>query len=429
MPFDNFLRWNSPNTEDVCWHLFSQVQKEENLVLLRSNQFENKIIENQFDWLLAFGAKNKYIAQNESDFENLQSFIDDEKEWLFGHFNYDAKNQLENLESNNPKRIPFPEMHFFSAKHIVIAIKNQLYVKSSAPEYLQSLLDNKIKNSSSDKHCTFNLKPTISKNEFLEKIESLKKHIQLGDIYEVNFCQEFIDSPKSFYPELAFKLMQEKTPSPFSAFYKIGDFYALSSSPERYICKRGSKVSSQPIKGTIKRSADKETDFDLRKKLELSEKDKAENVMIVDLVRNDLARIAKKGSVVVDELFGLYTFPHVHQLISTVSCEVYENTANIDIIKKTFPMGSMTGAPKIRAMQLIEKHENFQRGLYSGAIGYFNPNGDFDFNVVIRTLLYDTGQNKLQLAVGGAITAQSVSEDEYEETLLKAHSVNIALQD
>ena len=209
---------------------------------------------------------------------------------------------------------------------------------------------------------------------------------------------------------------------------RLGNLYALSASPERYISKNGNEVISQPIKGTAKRLSDEMEDEKLRLHLENDQKERSENIMITDLVRNDLSKFANKGSVKVDELCNIYSFKQVHQLISTVTCQVDKSLSPVYMIRETFPMGSMTGAPKISAMNIIEELEDSKRGLYSGAVGYFNPRGDFDFNVVIRSILYNTLNNYVSFSVGSAITAKSIPENEYEECLIKAKAMREALE-
>jgi len=265
--------------------------------------------------------------------------------------------------------------------------------------------------------------PKLTKEAYINNIKTIKEHIQQGDIYEVNYCQEFFAKQVKIKPiQLYFKL-NDKSPTPFSCFVKHNDKYLLSASPERFIKKQGNKITSQPIKGTIKRGGDKVEDERLKELLYNDNKERSENIMIVDLVRNDLSKISKKNSVKVDELCGIYTFPQVHQMISTVSADLNENITFNDIIKATFPMGSMTGAPKIRAMELIEKYEVSKRGLYSGTVGYIDSFGNFDFNVVIRSILYNMDTQYLSFFVGGAITHLSDPEKEYEECLLKAKAM------
>ena len=262
--------------------------------------------------------------------------------------------------------------------------------------------------------------PSEDKQSYLEKVSSLKNEIQLGNIYEINFCQEFLATDASIDPVALFYQLTEHYPTPFAAFLKQGSLYSIGNSPERYLARNGNTIISQPIKGTIRRGKTPGEDRKLKNQLEADPKEISENVMIVDLVRNDLSRTAVPGTVKVAELCKLYTFPLWHQLISTITSEVNDSTSNYDLIKSTFPMGSMTGAPKISAMKLIESHENFKRGLYSGSIGYVEPNGDFDLNVVIRTFNYDSEKKLVSYPVGGAITSKSQPETEYQECLVKA---------
>jgi len=258
----------------------------------------------------------------------------------------------------------------------------------------------------------------------------------------MNLCQEFFSENTDLDPVAVFERLNGIGKAPFSTFMRWRDRYLLSASPERFLKKEGRKVMSQPIKGTRRRSL--QDDNAMRKELETSEKDRAENVMIVDLVRNDLARNCIPGSVQVEELFGIYTFETVHQMISTVTgtlkpLEVIKsnflndhNDSNyfndLNVLRDAFPPGSMTGAPKVMAMELIEKYEKTRRGLYSGAVGYFDPAGDFDFNVVIRSILYNATSRYVSVQVGGAIVYDSVPEQEYEECLVKAEAMLKALR-
>ena len=211
--------------------------------------------------------------------------------------------------------------------------------------------------------------------------------------------------------------------------YKLDDKFLVCASPERYLKKVGSKIFSQPIKGTSKRNV-KDTDEDEKSKKDLieSEKETSENVMVVDLVRNDLSKVCVEGSVKVEELFGVYSFPQVHQMISTVSGTVSAQVKFTDILKATFPMGSMTGVPKKRVMGLIEQYEKTKRGLFSGSLGYINPEGDFDFNVVIRSILYNQSAKYVSIQAGSAITYYSDAEKEYDECLLKIEAMKKVLE-
>lgn len=256
----------------------------------------------------------------------------------------------------------------------------------------------------------------------------MQQHIALGDIYEANFCQEFYAENTQIEPLSTFWRLNVISEPPFACFLKINRHFLLSASPERYLQRKGNTVISQPIKGTAKRSQNPEKDEQLKTELKQNPKERSENVMIVDLVRNDLSHFATKGSVKVTELCKVYTFKQVHQLISTIEATVNENTSSVDLIRSTFPMGSMTGAPKVSAMKIIEQLEATKRGLYSGAVGYFAPNGDFDFNVVIRSILYNAERQYVSFSVGSAITAKSAAEREYDECLIKAKAMRKVLE-
>jgi para-aminobenzoate synthetase component 1 len=270
----------------------------------------------------------------------------------------------------------------------------------------------------------FNFTPRISKEEYIEQVKKLKHQIQLGNIYEVNFCQEFYaENVFIEYPFDAYFKLNNITKAPFSCYFHMDEFSIFGGSPERFLKKVGTKLISEPIKGTSKRGLSENEDNELKQALISDPKERAENVMIVDLVRNDLSKIAQKNSVEVEELCQIYSFETVHQMISRISCEVESTTKFTDIIRATFPMGSMTGVPKIRAMELIEEHESFKRGVYSGSVGYIKPSGDFDFNVVIRSLLYNQKNNYISCSVGGALTNLSDPEKEYEECLVKVKRI------
>ena len=260
------------------------------------------------------------------------------------------------------------------------------------------------------------------REEYLQQAEAIMRHIQRGDIYEMNFCLEFFAEDVSIHPASTWLALNARSPMPFACYYRSTDFHLLCASPERFLKRTGKRILSQPIKGTAPRGKDAESDRMQRNKLAADEKEMAENIMIVDLVRNDLSRTAVRGSVKVDELMGIHTFPALHQMISTVSAEVEEHTPATDIIRAAFPMGSMTGAPKVRAMQLIEQYENARRGLFSGSVGYFTPGGDFDLNVVIRSIQYREDRY-LSFSAGSAITVRSDAAKEYEECLLKAKTM------
>ncbi len=351
------------------------------------------------------------------------------KGWQFGFVSYDYKNQIEpQLSSNNLDNVQFAEKHFFSPELVFEIAKNEviihyettIYSSEQVTELFNEITEIEL---NSNLNQSIKVTPRLTKAEYLDKVKALQQHIQLGDIYEVNFCQEFYAEQVEINPLSLYLKLNKKSPTPFSCFVKHNDNYLLCASPERFIKKTGDKIISQPIKGTIKRGGSEAEDEALKIQLKNDPKERAENVMIVDLVRNDLSKIAQKGSVNVDELCEIYTFPQVHQMISTVSANVEKEMDFDTILKATFPMGSMTGAPKVRAMELIEEYETTKRGLYSGTVGYIDANGDFDFNVVIRSIAYNKNNNYLSYMVGGAITALSDPEKEYEECMLKAKAM------
>lgn len=384
--------------------------------ILDSNNYENTHYK-EYDLLAGFGAKSIILSNRFSELEALSK----KGCWLFGFLTYDLKNELESLKSENHDGLDFPDLCFFEPEILVEVQNDEVRISGDDAEKFKGLIfEIDVRFYSVNE---VQIQSRISKEKYIKNILQLLSHIQLGDIFEVNFCQEFYAENAVVNPESVYNVLNTKSPVPFGSFLKVGDKYCLGASPERFIKKTGPKVISQPIKGTVKRAASEEGDKVVKKDLINNDKEKSENVMIVDLVRNDLSRFAKDGSVQVEELFGIYTFPQVHQMISTIVCEVIEDQSPVEIIKNTFPMGSMTGAPKVRAMKLIEEYESTKRGLYSGAIGYIKPNGDFDFNVVIRSILYNASKQYLSFMVGGAITSKSNPQDEYEESLLKAKAI------
>jgi len=379
---------------------------------------------NKFDYLLAIG-NYRHIETNAGDaFEQLKHFLDEHQDWCFGYFGYDLKNEIENLTSEHPDHIGFSDMVFFIPE-IIIAVDEQIHIGTRHYQhdvFYEQILSapGVIKNV----HTPVVLRERISKDEYIDKVTSIRNHIVEGDIYEMNLCQEFFADDAVIDPYAIFSELCNFSKAPFSVLFRWGDRYLISASPERFMKKTGDTIFSQPMKGTIQRDADPAKDILLKQQLSASEKDRAENVMIVDLVRNDLAKSCRTGTIQVDELFAIYSFEHVHQMVSTVSGELNKETHPVDAIKNAFPMGSMTGAPKVMAMALIEQYETTRRGLFSGSMGYFMPekNGrgyDFDFNVIIRSILYQASEKYISAQVGGAIVYDSVPEDEYRECLTK----------
>jgi para-aminobenzoate synthetase component 1 len=387
---------------------------------LDSNSFNDPY--GKFDTLIAIGAQAEVTAQAGNAFEQLEAFRKDNPGWITGFFGYDLKNETEQLSSSNPDGLQFPDLYFFAPLHLIMIRGDKAEVISNQPQFvLDHIEQQELIIPTAQPAIT--LQPRFTQQEYIDAVTGIQEHINRGDIYVTNFCQEFFAEHAHINPLEIFTQLNDISPNPFSTFFKWTDNYILGASPERFLAKRGSKLISQPIKGTAKRNPDVQIDEQIKQQLRNHPKELQENVMIVDLVRNDLTRSAKQGTVKTEELFGIHSFQYVHQMISTVVCELRDGLSAIQAIKNTFPMGSMTGAPKISAMQLMEQYERSKRGVYSGAVGYFSPDNDFDFNVVIRSLLYNSAKQYLSFHAGSAITYHAVAEKEYEECLLKAQAV------
>ncbi|WP_245578707.1 anthranilate synthase component I family protein [Algoriphagus vanfongensis] len=339
------------------------------------------------------------------------------KNKLAGIISYDYKNQLEKLSSGNPSLVKVPDLTFFEAELIITFSSEQIQSNLPLPDHLWS------GTSSSQTETKVTLQALTTKKNYLETFHRIQDQIVQGNTYEMNYCIAMAGEIQQLQPVAAFFNLMNLSPMPFSALFKANDKYLISASPERFLKKIGSQLIAQPIKGTARRSANTEQDEANKKNLLASEKERAENLMITDLMRNDLSKVSKTGSVEVPELFGLYSFPKVHQMISTVQSQLQDNISLRDIIQASFPMGSMTGAPKIKTMELIDQLENFQRGWFSGSLMLIDETGDFDSSVIIRSIIVDQRQNKLYFGVGSAVTIDADAEAEYEECLLKASAI------
>ncbi|WP_291120360.1 anthranilate synthase component I family protein [Flavobacterium sp. UBA6135] len=399
------------------------------VVFLDTNNYHQKY--SNYDAVLAVDAFTSIKTDYYNAFEDLHQYQTHTKDWLFGYLSYDLKNDTEALQSKNFDGLEFPDLFFFQPKKLFFLKENQVEM-----QYL-NLCDDEVDDDFEDigrgkreegslesgDESETKIQQRISKEAYLQKVSKMLEYIHHGDIYEANFCMEFFAKDATIDPIEIYQKLNAISQPPFAVYFKNNHQFLLSASPERYLKKEGTKIISQPIKGTARRVFDVELDEQSKSDLAVNPKERAENIMIVDLVRNDLSKTAIKGSVEVEELCQIYTFKQVHQLISTVVSQVENTTSPVEIIKTTFPMGSMTGAPKFSAMKIIEELEETKRGLYSGAIGYFSPEGDFDFNVVIRSILYNSKNQYLSFSVGSAITSEATPEGEYEECLLKAKAM------
>ncbi|GAB2630822.1 anthranilate synthase component I family protein [Belliella aquatica] len=366
------------------------------------------------------GFKKAFYAGNKS-LTVEQAFDLYGKNEMVGILSYDYKNKVEKLVSQNPSLVDLPESVFFIPELSIHFEENEIRINSCDPENIfQEIVQFEINQKPNP---SVEIQPQTSKEEYKKAIHSIQNHIVEGDIYEMNYCMAFSFETAQWNPIQGFLDLMKNSAMPFSTLLKAENKYLICASPERFLKKEGNKLIAQPIKGTIKRGADTQQDDLLKAQLFESEKERAENLMIVDLMRNDLSKISETGSVKVDELFGVYAFPKVFQMISTVS-STCQNEVNLKaLFHATFPMGSMTGAPKIKCMELIERHENFQRGWFSGTVGHISENGDMDFNVIIRSILFDKTAQKGFFAVGSAITFDADASYEYDECLLKASAI------
>jgi para-aminobenzoate synthetase component 1 len=413
-------------------HLLSWSQQFETALWLDSNNYQQQYA--SFDSALALEEFTSIKTDYTNAFDKLKEYQTITKDYIFGYISYDVKNDVERLSSNNHDGLDFADLYFFQPQKLIFIKGKNIefhYLKMVDDEIesdFNTICTTKITSTPSDSDEKIKIKLRIHKDEYYSKVHTILDHIKRGDLYEANFCQEFYAENASINPVEVYKHLNDISEPPFASFLKMDHQYALCASPERYLKKQGLKIISQPIKGTAKRLISTIDDDKIAADLSRDIKERAENVMIVDLVRNDLSKTAKIATVKVEELCKVYSFKQVHQMVSTVVSEIDTTTHPIETLRSTFPMGSMTGAPKVSAMKIIEKLEETKRGLYSGTIGYFTPENDFDFNVVIRSILYNEEKKYISYSVGGAITEKSIVEKEYEECLLKAKAMKYVLQ-
>lgn len=391
---------------------------------LDSNQYQS-----DSEMLVGAGVARLHASSSANALAGLQLLIEERKSWLFGHLGYELATTEKISHSHKENQLAFPDLFFFEPEIVLQLNAGVVRITAANPDAVFEAISQQPLLITETKIAPIEIKSKIDKNEYLAIINQLKKHIQRGDCYEINFCQEFFGHIVDADPFTLFKKLNNISPNPFSGIYRMNDKWLLCASPERYIKKTNNTIISQPIKGTLQRNIKKGNIKDEQQQLFQSQKDKAENVMVVDLVRNDLSRICEEGSVHVDELFGIYSFPQVHQMISTISGTLKNEINFKDIIDATFPMGSMTGAPKISVMQLIDKYEKSKRGIFSGALGYLKPNGDCDFNVIIRSIMYNQSTQYLSFQAGSGITIYSDAENEWEECMIKAKAIKSILED
>jgi len=420
------------NPEQLKKQLLFWSQQFREIIFLDSNSKHNTNQKySSYDSILAVDAFTSIKTDYHNAFEDLKQYQQTTGDWIFGYMTYDLKNDVEALQSNNFDGLNFPDLFFFQPKKLFLLKGNQLEI-----QYL-NMCDDEIEEDFSaiiqsqkwvtENESSIEIQQRISKENYIKKVSKMQEYIHRGDMYEANFCMEFFAENAHIHPFEKFEKLTTISKAPFTVFLKNNQQFLLSASPERYLKKEGERLISQPIKGTAQRFSDAVEDEKSKNQLASDPKERAENIMITDLVRNDLSRTAQQNSVQVEELCAVYSFLQVHQMISTITSKLDSQYSVIEAIKNSFPMGSMTGAPKVSAMKISEELEETKRGLYSGAVGYFTPTADFDFNVVIRSILYNQENKYVSFSVGSAITAQSVPEKEYEECILKAKAMSEVL--
>ena len=394
--------------------------------MLDSNGYFNPYSYRSYDYIAAWHADLTEEWESSDFFENLRALKETKPAFRFGFLSYELKNEVEKLKSGNPDFLEFPKAFFFQPRKIIFQKNSQWFAHGidDIGDFVNEVMKTSSLTVEEERPISANI--DTEKADYLRNVEKLRGHIAEGDIYEINYCVQF-RALENREPMALFQALRQKSPVPFSGVLAWSGFSIVSASPERFLKKIGNKLISQPIKGTIKRGQTPFSDNELRRELALSEKERAENVMIVDLTRNDLTRFAWPGTVKVEDLFGVYSFPMVHQMISTVSAALVRESDSISALKQAFPMGSMTGAPKVRAMELIDEYENFRRGPFSGSLGYLDSNGNFDFNVLIRSVFQNHNSQRMAFCAGGAITWESNPENEWQEMQLKASAIKSVL--
>lgn len=381
---------------------------------------------NKYNCIVGSGIIDSFQAQAGNALDTLSTWLKQNTgKWIFGHLGYGLKNETEQIITTKTDFNNFPDLYFFIPETVIKLNSSNVEITTQVghnpQDIFSAILNTEIQSLAPPKA---NVKSRVSKTDYLQAIHQIKQHILRGDCYELNYCQEYYAENYTANPIDIFTRLQQKSPTPFGCYYKVDNNYLLCASPERYVQKTGSTLISQPIKGTEPRNhQSREQDKLQIELLKSSAKNLAENVMVVDLVRNDFSKICDEGSVQVSELFGIYSFPQVHQMISTIKGEIDPKMNIADIAKATFPMGSMTGAPKKRVLEIIDQLEPTARNIYSGTVGYISPDNDFDFNVVIRSIIYNTETRYLSYFVGGGITWNSIPEDEYTECIHKAAAI------
>lgn len=357
---------------------------------------------------------------------------DQARDWVFGHVAYDLGDGSGHLRSRHQRDPALPLERWFVPRTVIEWSGGRTLVHlhpahEEEGSALASVLLQEPRAARNDGRPLGPWVPDTDRGRYLANARRLLRHIQRGDIYEVNYCTRHSARAVDWDPYAAFGRMLQRSRAPFAAFYREGERFVLCASPERFLAIDGDRVVGEPMKGTRPRSSDPEEDGRLAAELASDAKERAENVMAVDVMRHDLARVAASRSVTVPELCAVRSYPAVHQMVSTVAATLAPGSSAYAALLAAFPMASMTGAPKIRAMELIDEAEDRARGLFSGTFGFFAPDGTADLNVVIRSVFFDRERGTAAIHAGSALTANCDPETEWEECALKARSVMEAI--
>lgn len=366
-----------------------------------------------------------------SSFDELSAKLSSNKDkfanaW-FGYLGYGLKNSLEQLPHDHPCLPEFPDLYMVNYRLVILFnhTRQDVEIWSESEDDLQHI-PAPLSEYNEYSFEIANLASNMTKDEYFSYVEQIKEAIKNGDLYQANLTRKFSCEIKNYDAFAIFKKLCNISPAPYSAFLKFDDKYIISSSPERFLkIDETGLADTRPIKGSAPRFADKKADEESKEALKTSEKERAENLMIVDLCRNDLSRSCVTGSVKTSNLFEVTSYATVHHMASTVTGEKRPDISTIELVKGCFPPGSMTGAPKLKAIELCSEIEKDARGVYSGSIGFFGGDGSADLSVVIRTILISG--NKLEFQVGGAITSGSTANPEWQETITKARAICLTL--
>lgn len=377
-----------------------------------------------FPSLLAVGVRRQFLLADTTPLESLDAFLVPSDYGYLVQVGYGLKDRLEDLSTQHIDPIGFPALYVFEPAVLIrFSDFGKITIQADEPLDVWRSICKHLMPTDRAALPSISFQARCSRDEYVERLQRIRTHLLRGDCYELNYCQEFFASDARIDPFEVYTRLHALVQAPFSCLYRNGSRWLMGASPERFLRKKGDRLESRPMKGTAPRSPDPALDAQLGASLLQSEKDRSENIMVVDLVRNDLSRVAARGSVTVESLCAIRSFPQVHQLVSTVQATLRAGTGFRAILEACFPMGSMTGAPKVRVMELTDQYEYSARGLYSGSIGFLEPNGDFDLNVVIRSVQYESNTGYLSYHVGSGITVYSDPDKEWEECHWKAAGI------